>query len=82
MWEEYQISLEQFNEWKRSPVTEQLINDLTIAALECAVEDNSSDYHQNIMAKLIGQGYIGAAQAVIDWTPESVKKIKEGDAND
>lgn len=77
-----EISKEQYNEWMRSPVTIQLKQDLAISVLERKTEARSLDFHANITESLAAQGYNIALEKVIDWEPESVAAIQEGDAND
>lgn len=73
--------MEQYKQWRRSPVTVQLFADITLETLEGLTSD--LPHNEPLSAAFEMQGGRKAFESVMDWKPDSVAKaMQEGDLDD
>lgn len=75
------ITVEQYREWRRSPVTVQLFADITIETLDELTSDLPHDNPMNAAFEM--QGGRKAFETIMNWKPESVARaMQEGELDD
>jgi hypothetical protein len=68
------ISKDQFNEWKRDPVTEALLLDLAESLLDQIDEDLPEDLDKSVIIAHQREGARKMLQVLVDWSPEFIKE--------
>lgn len=76
------ISLEQFSEWKRHPVTEALFTELLAAQISQYDDGLIEDMTHSLPVAFKREGARELLDTIFTWEPENVLAIKEGDAVD
>lgn len=76
------ITQEHFNEWKRSPVTKELFQDILLSYLSQLDEDLPESIDQTIPLVHQREGARKMLDVLVDWEPQSVKEEAAGDENE
>ena len=78
-----EISLDQFHSWKTDPVTQELHRDLITSLIDQLSDDLPEDsIDRSLIQSHQREGARKMLELLFDWEPESVKQIKEGEADD
>ena len=76
------VSKEQFNSWKRDPVTQHLFRDFAAVSILGSIDDSPTDYHDAVKNSFLMEGFVKAVCEIFDWMPDNVRQEKEGDNNE
>jgi hypothetical protein len=78
------LTKDQFNRWRRDPVTEELFNDLQIALLERFSDDLPLTADEAMPLVFAREGAKAMLYELDGWLPEAVRKeiAAEGDENE
>lgn len=74
-----ELTQEQFNNWKRDPVTVTFLSDLLLSTIADISESLPEDTFIGTAQAYKRDGSRETVEFVFEWKPQNIKEIEEGD---